>query len=140
MRQRARERIQENTAMRERLEEGSSILERRKAILKRYGFTLTAIALVLGTTIGVMVSELSKGLNSVANWCGKWTQRSREKVSLPATRSPWLYCEFRVPQGGRECEVPRQKCVIALCSCCVPDRTSQGSTMTANSMGDRKDC
>ena len=140
MRQRARERIQENTARRERLQEGPSLRERRKAILKRYGFTLTAIVLMLGTTIGVMVSELSKGLNSVANWCGKWTQRSRKKVSLPATRSPWLYCELRVPHGGRGCEIPWQKCVIALCSCCVPDRTSQGSTMTANSIGDRKDC
>ena len=107
--QRARERIQENTARRnelrnerERLEEGSSLRDRRKAILKRYGFTLTAITLVVETAIGVMVSELSKGLNSVADGVGNGLKDLSKKVILPATRSPWLYCELRVPHGGRD--------------------------------------
>ena len=70
-RERARERIIERRKQiealeneREKLEDGASL--RVKNIFKRYGFTVAAVLLAVGTVIGVIVNSLSKGLKSVA--------------------------------------------------------------------------
>ena len=47
-------------------EEGMPLRERNKEIFKKYSLTVTAVLLALGTTIGVVVSSLTKGLKSVA--------------------------------------------------------------------------
>lgn len=39
-------------------------------MIKKYGFFLTAVLLAFGTTIGVIIDCLSKGLMSVANGVG----------------------------------------------------------------------
>ena len=44
--------------------------ERIKNIFKRYGFSVGAVFLAVGTTIGVIVSSLTKGLNSVVKGVG----------------------------------------------------------------------
>jgi hypothetical protein len=51
---------------REGLEEGISLRERVKNIFKKYGFTVRAVILAVGTVIGVIVNSLTKGLKSVA--------------------------------------------------------------------------
>ena len=60
VRERAREKIKEKTEKknelvkeREQLREQLSLRERVKEIFKKYGFTVTAVLLAVGTTIGV---------------------------------------------------------------------------------------
>lgn len=50
----------------ERLSLGERIRNRVKEILKKYGFTMAAVFLSVGTTIGAILSSLSNGLKSVA--------------------------------------------------------------------------
>ena len=45
---------------REELEERLPLRERVKNIIKKYGFTVTAVVLAVGTTIGVIVNSLTK--------------------------------------------------------------------------------
>ena len=73
VRDRARERIADKLGQidaleneREELQEGLPLRERVKNIFKKYGFTFTAVVLAVGTTIGVIVNSLTKGLKSVA--------------------------------------------------------------------------
>ena len=56
------------------------IREKVKAIFKKYGFTVTAVLLAVGTTIGVILSSLSNSLKSVANGVGKRFQSSWQKT------------------------------------------------------------
>ena len=81
MRDRARERIADKQEQidaldneREELEEGLSLRERVKNVFKKYGFTVTAVVLAVGTTIGVIVNSLTKGLKSVAVGIGNGLQ------------------------------------------------------------------
>ena len=53
--------------------------ERIKEIFKKYGFTVTAVLLAVGTTIGVVVSSLTKGLKSVAKGVGNGLQELGKK-------------------------------------------------------------
>ena len=77
VRERTRERIIEKREQidaleneREELEERLSLREKVKNIFKKYGFTVTAVFLAVGTAIGVIVNSLTKGLKSVANGVG----------------------------------------------------------------------
>ena len=54
--------------------------ERIKEIFKKYGFTVTAVLLAVATTIGVVVSSLTKGLKSVAKGVGKGLQELGKKI------------------------------------------------------------
>ena len=47
------------------LEEGTTLRERMRNIIKKYGFTASAVVLAVGTTIGVIIGALTKGLKSV---------------------------------------------------------------------------
>ena len=51
---------------REKIVEKLPLKDRVKDIIKRYGLTVTGIALAVGTIIGVIVSNLSSGLSAVA--------------------------------------------------------------------------
>ena len=100
IRERAREKAQENTAkkselvkQREHLKKGLSLRERVKEIFKKYGFTATAVLLAGGTTIGVVVSSLTKGLKSVTKGVGNGLQdlgKKRLHSARPAGRDSEL--------------------------------------------------
>ena len=77
VRERARKKIDEGNRRlselkneREQLEEEMPLRERIKAIFRKYGFMVTAIALAVGATIGVIINALSKELRSVASGLG----------------------------------------------------------------------
>ena len=74
VRERAREKITENTERkdqavqeREKLVKKLPLRERIKEFFKKYGWTLTAVLLAVGATIGNIVSWLSNGIQSAAN-------------------------------------------------------------------------
>ena len=57
-----------------------SLRERVKRIFKKYGFTVTAVVLAVGTTIGVIISNLSKGLTNVATGVGNGLKAIGKKL------------------------------------------------------------
>ena len=68
VRERAREKIAEKLEQidaleneRDELEERVSLREKVKNIFKKYGFTVTAVFLAVGTVIGVIIDSLTKG-------------------------------------------------------------------------------
>ena len=88
VRDRARERIADKQGQidaleneREELQEGLPLRERVKNIFKKYGFTVPAVVLALGTTIGVIVNSLTKGLKSVATGNGNGLQTLGKKLA-----------------------------------------------------------
>ena len=88
VRERARETIAEKIEQinalendREQLEERLSLREKVKNIFKKYGFTTAAVFLVVGTTIGVIVSSLTKGLKSVATGVGNGLKDLGKKIA-----------------------------------------------------------
>ena len=54
----------------ERIEERMSLRDRVKAIFKKYGFTVFAVVSAVGLVIGVVVSNLQKGLTSLGKGVG----------------------------------------------------------------------
>ena len=55
--------------------------EKVKSIFKRYGFTVTAVLLAVGTTLGVILSSLSSGLKGVANGVGNGLKSLGKKIA-----------------------------------------------------------
>ena len=78
---RVEEREEELARLRTQIKERDLPLrERIKEIFKKYGFTVTAALLAVGTTIGVVVvSSLTKGLKSVAKEVGNSLQELGKK-------------------------------------------------------------
>ena len=98
-RERARDRIIENQQRidaveneREKLEEGTSLRERVRNIFKKYGFTVSTIVLAVGTTIGVTVSSLTRGLSSATQ---SRTLRPDQLRSIP--HLPYLVLSHLLP-------------------------------------------
>ena len=88
VRERAREKIAEKLEQigaleneREELEERVSLREKVKNIFKKYGFTVTAVFLAVGTVIGVIVDSLTKGLKSVATGVGNGLKELGKKIA-----------------------------------------------------------
>ena len=88
VRERARERITEKREQidaleneRDELEERLSFREKVKNIFKKYGFTVTAVFLAVGTTIGVIVDSLTKGLKTVATGVGNGLKDLGKKIA-----------------------------------------------------------
>ncbi|PFX32996.1 hypothetical protein AWC38_SpisGene2096 [Stylophora pistillata] len=88
IREQARERIAENKAQidaleneRERLEERLSLCERVRNIFKKYGFTVSAVVLAVGTMIGVIMSTLTKDLKTVAKGVGNGLKTLGKKIA-----------------------------------------------------------
>ena len=88
VRERAREKIAEKLEQidaleneRDELEEGVSLREKVKNIFKKYGFTVTAVFLAVGTVIGVIVNSLTKGLKSVATGVGNGLKELGKKIA-----------------------------------------------------------
>ena len=70
------ERNQENEAMEEKL----SLRQRVKAIFKKYGFTVLAVASSIAVVIGVIVSNLKAGLTKVAKGVGNGLKELGKKL------------------------------------------------------------
>ena len=88
VRERAREKIAEKLEQidaieneREELEERLSLREKVKNIFKKYGFTVTAVFLAVGTVIGVIVDSLTKGLKTVATGVGNGLKELGKKIA-----------------------------------------------------------
>ena len=88
VRERAREKIAEKLEQinaleneRDELEERLSLREKVKNIFKKYGFTVTAVFLAVGTVIGVIVDSLTKGLKTVATGVGNGLKELGKKIA-----------------------------------------------------------
>ena len=88
VRERAREKIAEKLEQidaieneREELEERLSLREKVKNIFKKYGFTVAAVFLAVGTVIGVIVDSLTKGLKTVAAGVGNGLKELGKKIA-----------------------------------------------------------
>ena len=88
VRERAREKIAKKLEQidaieneRDELEERVSLREKVKNIFKKYGFTVAAVFLAVGTVIGVIVNSLTKGLKSVANGVGNGLKELGKKIA-----------------------------------------------------------
>ena len=88
VRERAREKIAEKLEQidaleneRDELEERVSLREKVKNIFKKYGFTVTAVFLAVGTVIGVIIDSLTKGLKSVATGVGNGLKEHGKKIA-----------------------------------------------------------
>ena len=74
VRERVEERNEELARLQTQIEErerARPLLERVKEIFKKYGVTVTAIALAAGVTIGVVVSSITKALKATGKALGK---------------------------------------------------------------------
>ena len=110
-RERAREKIAEKLEQinaleneRDELEERVSLREKVKNIFKKYGFTVTAVFLAVGTVmsvIGVIIDSLTKGLKSVAAGVGNGLKelgkRSREYFLVLSEQSSALFSKLLDP-------------------------------------------
>ena len=88
VRERAREKIAEKLEHidaieneRDELEERVSLREKVKNIFKKYGFTVAAVFLAVGTVIGVIVNSLTKGLKTVAAGVGNGLKELGKKIA-----------------------------------------------------------
>ena len=88
IRERAREKIAEKLEQidaleneRVELEERVSLREKVKNIFKKYGFTVAAVFLAVGTVIGVIVNSLTKGLKTVATGVGNGLKELGKKIA-----------------------------------------------------------
>ena len=88
VRERAQEKIAEKLEQidaleneRDELEERVSLREKVKNIFKKYGFTVAAVFLAVGTVIGVIVDSLTKGLKSVATGVGNGPKELGKKIA-----------------------------------------------------------
>ena len=88
VRERAREKIAEKLEQidaieneRDELEERVSLREKVKNIFKKYGFTVAAVFLAVGTVIGVIVNSLTKGLKTVAAGVGNGLNELGKKIA-----------------------------------------------------------
>ena len=95
VRERAREKIAEKLEQidaleneRDELEERVSLREKVKNIFKKYGFTVTAVFLAVGTVIEVIVNSLTKGLKTVATGVGNGLKELEKK---DRGNSSWCY-------------------------------------------------
>ena len=67
-------------AEKERIEERMSLRDRVKLIFKKYGFTVFAVVSAVGLVIGVIVSNLQKGLTSLGKGVGGALKNIGKKI------------------------------------------------------------
>ena len=67
-------------AEKERIEERMSLRDRVKLIFKKYGFTVFAVVSAVGLVIGVVVSNLKKGLTSLGKGVGGALKNIGKKI------------------------------------------------------------
>ena len=90
------------------IEERMSLRDRVKLIFKKYGFTVFAVVSAVGLVIGVIVSNLQKGLTSLGKGVGGALKTIAKKNWRDFAWYDWSYCEFRFqnsrPSGWFSCE------------------------------------
>ena len=85
----------------ERIEERMSLRDRVKLIFKKYGFTVFAVVSAVGLVIGVIVSNLQKGLTSLGKGVGGCVENHRQKNWRDFAWYDWSYCKFRFQNSRR---------------------------------------
>ena len=60
---------------------GDKLRAKVREIFKKYGFTVTAVLLAVGTTLGVILSSLSNGLKSVARGVGNGLKNLGKRIA-----------------------------------------------------------
>ena len=78
------------------IEERMSLRDRVKLIFKKYGFTVFAVVSAVGLVIGVIVSNLQKGLTSLGKGVGGALKNIREKNWRDFAWYDWSYCKFHL--------------------------------------------
>ena len=125
VRERAREKIAEKLEQidaieneRDELEERLSLREKVKNIFKKYGFTVTAVFLAVGTVIGVIVNSLTKGLKSVATGVGNGLKELGKKIAgiLPGLIGAIVSFIFKT--AGSVISFLGKKCLAPYSWCC----------------------
>ena len=71
-----------------------SLRDRVKLIFKKYGFTVFAVVSAVGLVIGVIVSNLKKGLTSLGKGVGGALKTIGKKIGEIFAWYDWSYCEF----------------------------------------------
>ena len=71
-----------------------SLRDRVKLIFKKYGFTVFAVVSAVGLVIGVIVSNLKKGLTSPRKRSWGCVEKYREKKWRDFAWYGWCYCKF----------------------------------------------
>ena len=82
------------------IEERMSLRDRVKLIFKKYGFTVFAVVSAVGLVIGVIVSNLQKGLTSLGKGVGGALKNIGKKIGDFAWYD-WSYCKFRFQNSRR---------------------------------------
>ena len=71
-----------------------SLRDRVKLIFKKYGFTVFAVVSAVGLVIGVIVSNLQKGLDKSRKRSWGCFEKHRQKNWRDFARYDWSYCKF----------------------------------------------
>ena len=82
------------------IEERMSLRDRVKLIFKKYGFTVFAVVSAVGLVIGIIVSNLQKGLTSLGKGVGGCVEKHRKKNWRDFARYDWSYCKFCFKTAG----------------------------------------
>ena len=77
----ANTRIEERNREAEQVEERMTLRDKIKRIFKKYGFTAFAVISAVGVVIGVIVSNLAKGLGTVARGVGNGLKALGHKIA-----------------------------------------------------------
>ena len=80
----------------EHIEERMSLRDRVKLIFKKYGFTVFAVVSAVGLVIGVIVSNLQKGLTSLGKRSWGCFEKHRQKNWRDFAWYDWSYCKFHL--------------------------------------------
>ena len=76
------------------IEERMSLRDRVKLIFKKYGFTVFAVVSAVGLVIGVIVSNLQKGLTSLGKGVGGALKNIGKKIGEILPGMIGCYCKF----------------------------------------------
>ena len=125
IRERAQEKIAEKLEQidaleneRDELEERVSLREKVKNIFKKYGFTVAAVFLAVGTVIGVIVNSLNKRAQNRRRRSRKRTQGTWKKDRGNTSRSYWSNSQLYFQNRWIGNKLPRQKCLAPYSWCC----------------------
>ena len=75
----------------ERIEERMSLRDRVKLIFKKYGFTVFAVVSAVGLVIGVIVSNLKKGLTSLGKGVGGALKNIGKKIGMVGAITSFVF-------------------------------------------------
>ena len=92
----------------ERIEERMSLRDRVKLIFKKYGFTVFAVVSAVGLVIGVVVSNLKKGLTSLGKGVGGALKNIGKKIGEILPGMIGAIASFVFKTAGEAVGFPRE--------------------------------